>query len=101
MLEVEPRSDVPEALHHEVVVSHPLPVKFPHPDELPENVGQHPPMEIMNPPLCLPATGTIGKRHREEPANVHSEEINKGLDILRRRPCPLPLRRRSVAVNYI
>jgi hypothetical protein len=58
-------------------------------------------MEIVNPPLSFSTVGTVGKRHREEPANIHAEEINKGLDILRGRPCALPLRRHSVAVNFI
>jgi hypothetical protein len=101
MFKVETRPDIPEALNHEMIMSYPFPMKFPHPHELPEDIGKHPPMEIMNPPLCLSAIGTVGKRHREEPANVHAEELNKGLDILGGRPCPLPLRRRSVAVMCI
>jgi hypothetical protein len=101
MFKVETRPDTPKALNHEVIVSYPLAMKFPHADELPEDIGQHPPMEIVNPPLCFPAVGPVGKGHRKEPANVHAEEINEGLDILCGRPCPLPLRRRSVAVMYI
>jgi hypothetical protein len=101
VLKIEPRSDIPKALDHEVIVSDALPVKFPHANELPEDIGQHPPMKIVNPPLSLSAVRTVRKRHRKEPANVHSKEINEGLDILRRRPRPLSLRRRSVAVNFI
>jgi hypothetical protein len=101
VFKIETRSNIPKALNHEVIVRHPLAVKFPHPNELPEDIGQNPPMKIVNPPLSFPAVGTVRKRHRKEPANVHPEEINKALDILRRRPRPLPLSRCSVAVNFI